>query len=405
MLLKKKLCAVRLVLAAILLTMVAWVPGVQNVWADASVSAGNSQQIGNFTLYMDPDEEKLTDCEVNEDESGNYELVIPEKVAGIPVKHIGEGAFSWCRELTKLVLPSSVESIGTEAFSECTELKEINIPNNVVRIEPYAFYFCESLERVTLPNRLVEIGESAFSGSGLIEVTIPGSVKRIGRRAFWDIFDNFVIRGYKGTEAEQYAARDNLIFVALEGEFPSTPSEPETEKMAQTITAKSFTKTCGNKPFKLGASAKTGLTYKSSDTSVATVNSKGIVTLKGPGKTSITITAAANSKYKKATKKVTITVKPKKMEALQVKSKKAKTITVSWKKDGKVTGYELMLAQNSKFTKGKGVIKIPYNTSNTTTIGKLQKGKTYYFKIRSYKKVGTTTLYGAYSKVKSIKVK
>ena len=63
--------------------------------------------------------------------------------------------------------------------------------------------------------------------------------------------------------------------------------------------------------FKLGIKAKYGsptLTYSSSDTSVATVSSKGVVTVKGIGTAKITVTAAAYSYYTKATKTVTIKV-------------------------------------------------------------------------------------------------
>lgn len=399
MLLKQK----RLILTAILITIIVWVPGVQSVWADEY--DGDSQKIGKFKLYMDPDEETLTYCELNESAAGTYELVIPEKVAGITVKHIGAAAFDGCKDLTKLVLPDTVESIGPDAFYECIGLKEINIPSKVVSIEPYTFYFCENMEKIALPNNLLKIGESAFRGSGLIEVAIPRSVTSIGEKAFWDISDNFVIKGYEGTEAEKYAEWENITFVALEGDFPSTPVEPGTEKLAQTITAKSFTKTYGNKPFELGASAKTELSYKSSNTGVATVDNNGLVTLKGPGKTTITITAAANSQYKEAAKKVTITVKPKTMAAPQVKCAKTKTLSVSWKKDTKASGYQVVIAQDSKFMKGKKTANITSNKTTSATFKKLAKGKTYYAKVRAYKKVGTTKLYGAYSKVKSIRTK
>ena len=60
------------------------------------------------------------------------------------------------------------------------------------------------------------------------------------------------------------------------------------------------------------AKANTKLTYKSSNTKVATVDKNGKVTIKGKGKAVITVSAAATSEYQAATKKVTIQVTAKK---------------------------------------------------------------------------------------------
>ena len=175
-------------------------------------------------------------------------------------------------------------------------------------------------------------------------------------------------------------------------------------KASQTVAGKSYTKTYGNKAFSLGAKAKTKLSYTSSNTKVATVNSAGKVTLKGPGKATITITAAATANYNAASKNVTITVKPKKVAGLKVKKGK-KRMTVSWKRDKKVTGYQITYAQNKKFKKGKKTITISKNKTIKRTVKKLKARKTYYVKVRAYKKVGKMKLYGGYSKVKKVKTR
>ena len=209
---------------------------------------------------------------------------------------------------------------------------------------------------------------------------------------------------YAGTVSSE----DNVINEGpIEPETPNQPpSKPTTPvvKASQTITAQSFTKTYGNKPFSLGAKAKTKLTYKSSDTKVATVNNNGQVTLKGPGKATITITAAATNNYNAATKKITITVKPKQTAGLKVQKGK-KRMTVSWKRDKKATGYQITYAQNKKFKKGKKNITISKNKTVKRAIKKLKARKTYYVKVRAYKKVGKTKIYGDYSKVKKVKVR
>ena len=78
-------------------------------------------------------------------------------------------------------------------------------------------------------------------------------------------------------------------------------------KRNQKIAAKNVTVNVG-KTASLGASAKTGLKFKSSNNAVATVNSKGVVTGKKTGTVKITIYTNGNSVYNKASCTVTVKV-------------------------------------------------------------------------------------------------
>lgn len=99
-------------------------------------------------------------------------------------------------------------------------------------------------------------------------------------------------------------------------ETEKAPTDPSTIKKqaAQTITVavknskNVVSKKYGNKAFSIGAKAKTAMTYKSSNTKVATVDSKGKVTIKAAGTAKITIAAKATSSYKAATKTLTVKV-------------------------------------------------------------------------------------------------
>ena len=55
------------------------------------------------------------------------------------------------------------------------------------------------------------------------------------------------------------------------------------------------------------------------------------------------------------------------------------------------------MKKNSGYKKVKTITK---NKTVTYKAGKLKKKKTYYFKIRTYRKAGGTTYYGNYSNVK-----
>ena len=193
------------------------------------------------------------------------------------------------------------------------------------------------------------------------------------------------------------------VLTVLPKESAGKPVAPV--KKAQTITARSYTKTYGNKAFNLNAKANGGgkLTYRSSNSKVAAVSSSGRVTLKAPGRATITISAAATGAYNAAKKNIAITVKPKKVIGTKAKTGKRK-MTVSWKRDKKATGYQITYARNKKFTKGKKNVTIGKNKTTKRTIKKLKK-QTYYVKVRAFKKVGKTKIYGSYSKARKCRVR
>lgn len=97
---------------------------------------------------------------------------------------IAPRAFSDFRSLTDLLLPDSLETIGDNAFYSCAKLKDVTIPDRVETIGDYAFFDCNSLRRMQLPQGLRSIGTKAFSSCGLEELTIPGSVTAMGDFAF-----------------------------------------------------------------------------------------------------------------------------------------------------------------------------------------------------------------------------
>ncbi len=78
---------------------------------------------------------------------------------------IGAHAFSGCRSLTSLTLPSGVTSIGESAFTGCSGLTSLTLPSGVTSIGDYAFSGCRSLTSLTLPSSVTSsIGRWVFDG-------------------------------------------------------------------------------------------------------------------------------------------------------------------------------------------------------------------------------------------------
>ena len=82
-----------------------------------------------------------------------------------------------------------------------------------------------------------------------------------------------------------------------------------------------------------------------------------------------------------------------------------KTLTASWKKLSGVTGFQIQLATNKKFTKGKKTVIIKKANTTKYRFKKLKKKKQYYVRIRAYKTVQGKRYYGSWSGIKTAKVK
>lgn len=81
-----------------------------------------------------------------------------------------------------------------------------------------------------------------------------------------------------------------------------------------------------------------------------------------------------------------------------------KKVTLKWKKSKGASGYQIYRSTKKK-SGYKCVKKITKGSTVFYTDKKVKSGKTYYYKIRAYKKVGGTTKYGGWSPVKKVKVK
>lgn len=122
---------------------------------------------------------------------GNYALeeCISLKQIQLPpnVKTIGNGAFTNCFDLEQIDLPKTVISIGAGAFWQCNSLLSIEIPEGITKIASNTFAQCRNIKNIKLPESLTEIEPMAFSQCcwGLVRITIPKNVKKIGYQAFY----------------------------------------------------------------------------------------------------------------------------------------------------------------------------------------------------------------------------
>lgn len=271
-----------------------------------------------------------------------------------------------------------------------TDLVERYMQISVNGTTPQTVYFRNTFCWDTFKNTIVDV--RLKKGENIITFTNDNSYK------FSELQDDFTPRLDKFVIASAFEKSEETV---------KPPVNPPTKKSNKiTGVSSSIKKVYGNKPFTLKAKGQGAITYTSGNKKVVTVGkTNGKVTIKSCGKAVITIKAAGNNSYKAATKKVTVTVAPKKTTLSSVKSSAKKTLTVKWKRDKKADGYQIQYSASKKF-KGAKTVDIKKNRTTSTKIKKNFKGgKKYYVRVRAYKKSGKSKICGSYSKAKSVKVK
>jgi hypothetical protein len=172
----------------------------------------------------------------------------------------------------------------------------------------------------------------------------------------------------KVTKAATETTTGIKTYTCMFCKMTKTEVTPKIQK-ANTITASNFTKTASGKAqsFSINAKVKGNakLTYKSDKTKSVSVSSSGKITIAKNfvGKATITITSAATSTYKAASKKITITVK-KAAQPLVVKSS-ATTVKLSNVKKKN---------QTVRLTVSKAQGTVSYKSSNTKYVTVSKKG-------------------------------
>lgn len=176
---------------------------------------------------------------------------IPSSVVIDKIKYsitsINNNAFLECYKLQSVTIPSSVTNIGSKVFVNCTKLKTIKvnsnntvfnsknncnaiietnsntliagcyntkIPGGVENIGDFAFQSCTKLKNITIPKSVKRIGRNAFINCALKSVSIPESVQDIDI----DPFDkNVKIIAVSGFYAEKWAKDNGYSVIKCKG--------------------------------------------------------------------------------------------------------------------------------------------------------------------------------------------
>lgn len=291
---------------------------------------------------------------------------IPKEVESYKVTVIGAEAFWGNKTMTSVTIPDSVTKIEYAAFNECTSLTEIIIPSSVKTIGEAAFWYCTGLKSIVIPSSVTTFGKDAFKGCTLLTAYTE-----------------------EGSKAQEYIK--TLDFVKQGNRYAKEMKLNYSSLTLALTNTKTLTATLSPTPL---YSSK--VTYKSSDTKVATVTSKGVIKAVGLGEATITVTASDGSKL---SKKCTVKVIPQTVTNLKQTAMTTSSVTVAWDKISGVTGYKIYKLND------KNTWVLLATTKNTTYTDKtLSMGQTAQYKVRAYNTVSSKTYYGAYSSVLKVTV-
>ena len=177
------------------------------------VASAEEVEIDGLWYNLDTNEKTAQVIQYKNNVKYSGDVVIPETVTDeeailYSVTSIGTWAFTECRDMTSIEIPSSVKNINGHAFQNCSGLTSIEIPNSLTIIDEAVFAGCTGLTSIEIPSSVTSIGTWAFEGcSGLTSIIIPSSVMSIENQAFSSCIGLTSISVESGNTV--YDSRDN----------------------------------------------------------------------------------------------------------------------------------------------------------------------------------------------------
>lgn len=335
------------------------------------------------------------------------------------VTEIGRSAFSWCSSLKKLEIPYGVTVVQEGLLHESSGITDVMLPDTVETIGEGAFAWCENLKEIDIPDGTTSIGKSAFAQcESLGRISVPDSVTSIGKNAFKTQICGLVIYCSCGSYAEKYALENDLEFAGSDYSSKLTPARTyKNGKIVKkccrcgktlinrTIPRASTLGLWATEYQYTGSRIQPHLKIKDENGKKLMQNTDYKVSYVTDGRSigKQTVKITYRGKYT-GTRKLSYRIfSVLKKPSFKAKSAKKGRVKLSWSKVSNAKGYKIYVKEpgssryRCRLTKDVMVRSVTHKG--------LKRGKTYRYKMRSYKITNGTTEYGPYSEVRSVKVK
>ena len=326
-------------------------------------------------------------------------------------ERLSDGMFFECSNLRTVIFERAVAIIGKEAFSGCASLKTIALLPGLKTIETCAFANCDNLNEISLPATLTTIEDSAFAGTTnhIETVTYAGTISDRAKISFGKENESLLYAKWKCADGE--------VTGPIGAPTTNPPADP-TPAPADPTSPPAETTPPPAPPVAIDiafatVSAIRDQVFTGSEIKPAvTVSYGGSVLVQG---THYTLAYSNNRLIGKATVTVSgigdyfgvkyapFNILPRAVKISSLKAGK-KMLTVKWGRGLGIDGYEIQYGLKKDF---KGAKKLTVTREKTTSaeLKKLKSKKTYYVRIRAFKKVKGRKYYSDWSKTLKKKVK
>ena len=264
----------------------------------------------------------------------------------------------WGDDITFVTLPASLISIGNRAFIDCGGLTTVSIEENssLTTIGSNAFNGCSNLSAIDIPPSVKEIGPSCFDSTGIESIVLPEGLTEI---------ESYLFNNCKSLKVVTIPSTVTAIWYWVFG----------------------------------GCDALTTIYFNGT-------RAQWDAIYKGMGKPDIEPICKEDPPSDWPPAQVTV-----KGTSIRSLAGAKKVITVKWKKQtakvagSNITGYQIRLATDSKFTKNKKTVTVKGYKNVSKKVTGLKAKKKYYVKIRTFKTISGKKYYSPWTKAKTVKTK